>query len=78
MRKLRPGVARAWKKIQFLQRVNAAFAKVLPTLIGNFYAETPVQKALRGWRDRCAMPNFKQAVESLEGQENVHTDGKIG
>jgi len=47
MRKLRPGVARAWKKIQFYQRVNAAFRKALPVLVSNFYADTPVQGLLR-------------------------------
>ena len=76
MRKLRPGVARAWRRIQFYQRVNQAFAKALPTLIGSFYAETPVQKVLRKrreWVERCAMPNFQREMESLGDRENAHT-----
>jgi hypothetical protein len=61
--------------------LNAAFVKAIPTLIGNFYAETPVQKVLRErreWVERCAMPKLQQAMESLEGLENVRTDGLTG
>ena len=47
MRKLRPGVARAWRRIVFWQKVNAAFAKTLPKLVENFYAETPVQREMK-------------------------------
>ena len=54
MRKLRPGVARAWRRIQFWQRVNAAFKKALPGLVANFYAETPVLRLLRESRGICA------------------------
>jgi hypothetical protein len=81
MRKLRPGVARAWRRVQFYQKVNQAFAKALPSLIGNFYAETPVQRLLRErreWVDRCAMPDFQRETESLGDQGNVHTDGWTG
>ena len=47
MRKLRPGVARAWRRLEFHRKVNAAFKKALPGIVANFYAETPVQRLLR-------------------------------
>jgi hypothetical protein len=32
----------------------------------------------REWVERCAMPNFKKAVENLEEAENARTNGKTG
>jgi hypothetical protein len=55
MRKLRPGVARAWRRIQFWQRVNAAFKKALPGIMENFYADSPFQVLLRQKRALAEM-----------------------
>lgn len=47
MRKLRPGVERAWRRIQFYAKVHKAFSKTIPLLVENFYAESPFQNRLR-------------------------------
>jgi hypothetical protein len=62
MRKLRPGVARVWRRLEFHRKVNAAFAKALQGLMGNFYADSPFQGLLR------------QRKNSGE-RESVRTDG---
>ena len=47
MRKLRLGVARAWRRIQFYAAINKAFKEALPSIIDNFYADTPIQRELK-------------------------------
>ena len=82
MRKLRPGVARAWRRIQFYQKVNQAFAKALACvhrelLRGDAVSKAAARKAGVGGSVRDA--EFPAGDGKFRGSaENVRTDGKIG
>jgi hypothetical protein len=47
MRKLRPGVARAYRKILLWKEINAAWSKAMPLIADNFYTNTPFQRAVK-------------------------------
>jgi hypothetical protein len=47
MRKLRPGVARAYRKKLLWQEINAEWMKAISEIADNFYTDTPFQMAVK-------------------------------
>ena len=52
MRKLRPGIQRAYNRKVMMSKINEQIKVILPKLLDIFFKDSPVQKRLREIRDR--------------------------
>lgn len=59
MRKLRPGVQRAWRRLQFFARINRESRKVAELLAANFFRTTPLQDRIKTGETMFFLPDRK-------------------